>query len=172
MQRKVIRNIALSAILMALGVILKYFSITIPPTLRISFFAVPLILSGIIGGIPMGLVTAFGADLIYGLFLNPYPYNIGFALSALYWGIIGGIFHMIIKRKNKLSCLTIIIGIFITSLLETHTNVLMTLWLYGTHTALVDLLQKYLVLVMKFPILVFVIKILYERVIKKLGLIN
>lgn len=172
MQRKVIRNIALSAILMALGVILKYFSITIPPTLRISFFAVPLILSGIIGGIPMGLVTAFGADLIYGLFLNPYPYNVGFALSALYWGIIGGIFHMIIKRKNKLSFLTIIIGIFITSLLETHTNVLMTLWLYGTHTALVDLLQKYLVLVMKFPILVFVIKILYERVIKKLGLIN
>ena len=90
----------------------------------------------------------------------------------LYWGIIGGIFHMIIKRKNKLSFLTIIIGIFITSLLETHTNVLMTLWIYGTHTALVDLLQKYLVLVMKFPILVFVIKILYERVIKKLGLIN
>lgn len=172
MQKIIIKNIAISAVLMALGVILKYFSITIPPTLRISFFAVPLILSGIIGGIPMGLVTAFGADLIYGLFLNPYPYNVGFALSALYWGVLGGIFHMIIKRKDKLPLLIILIGIFITSLLETHTNVLMTLWLYGTHTAFVDLLQKYLVLIVKFPFIVFVIKILYERVINKLNLIN
>lgn len=172
MQNKVIRNIALSAILMALGVILKYFSITIPPTLRISFFAIPLILSGLIGGIPMGLITAFGTDLIYGLFLNPYPYNIGFALSALYWGIIGGIFHIIVMKKNKLPLLYIILGILITSLLETHTNVLMTLWLYGTHTAFVDLLQKYLVLVLKFPLSVFVVKLLYERVIKKLNLIN
>ena len=171
MQKLVIKNIAISAILMSLGVILKYFSITIPP-LRISFFAVPLILSGIIGGIPMGLITAFGADLIYGLFFNPYPYNVGFALSALYWGALGGIFHMIIKSKDKLSLVVIIIGIFITSLLETHTNVLMTLWLYGTHTAFADLLQKYLVLILKFPLLVFVIKILYERVIKKLELIN
>ena len=172
MQKIIIKNIAISAVLMALGVILKYFSITIPPTLRISFFAVPLILSGIIGGIPMGLVTAFGADLIYGLFLNPYPYNVGFALSALYWGVLGGIFHMFIKRKDKLPLFIILIGIFITSLLETHTNVLMTLCLYGTHTAFVDLLQKYLVLIVKFPFIVFVIKILYERVIKKLNLIN
>ena len=79
---------------------------------------------------------------------------------------------MIVKRKNKLPLVYIIIGIFITSLLETHTNVLMTLWLYGTHTAFIDLLQKYLVLIVKFPLIVFVIKILYERVIKKLNLIN
>ncbi len=172
MQKIVIKNIAISAVLMALGVILKYYSITIPPTLRISFFAVPLILSGLIGGIPLGLVTAFGADLIYGLFLNPYPYNVGFALSALYWGILGGVFHIVVKRKNNLPLLVVILGIFITSLLETHTNVLMTLWLYGTHTALVDLLQKYLILILKFPLMVFVVKILYERVIKKLGFIN
>lgn len=172
MQKVLIRNIAISAILMALGVILKYYSITIPPSLRISFFAVPLILAGLVGGIPYGLITAFGTDLIYGLFLNPYPYNVGFALSALYWGLLGGLFYIIVKRKNKLPLLYIIIGIFLTSILETHTNVLMTLWLYGTHTALVDLLQKYLILILKFPLLVFVIKILYERVIKKLNLIN
>ena len=172
MQKVLVRNIAISAILMALGVILKYYSVTIPPSLRISFFAVPLILAGIIGGFPYGLITAFGADLIYGLFLNPYPYNIGFALSALYWGILGGVFNLIIKRKEKLPLLVIIIGIFVTSILETHTNVLMTFVLYGTHTAMVDLLQKYLILILKFPLLVIVIKLLYERVIKKLNLIN
>ena len=94
MQKVLIRNIAISAVLMALGVILKYYSITIPPSLRISFFAVPLILAGLVGGIPYGLITAFGTDLIYGLFLNPYPYNVGFALSALYWGLLGGLFYI------------------------------------------------------------------------------
>ena len=81
-------------------------------------------------------------------------------------------FNIIVRRKNKLPILVIIIGIFITSILETHTNVLMSLVLYGTHTALVDLLQKYLVLVIKFPLLVIITKLIYERVIKRLGIIN
>ena len=85
---------------------------------------------------------------------------------------LGGVFNLIIKRKEKLPLLVIIIGIFVTSILETHTNVLMTFVLYGTHTAMVDLLQKYLILILKFPLLVIVIKLLYERVIKKLNLIN
>lgn len=171
MQRIIIRNIAICAVLMALGAVLKYYGIMITPELRISFFAVPLILSGLIGGIGLGLLTAFGADLIYSM-VSGYPYNFGFALSALYWGILGGIFYIIVKKKNKLPLWIIIVGVFVTSLFETHTNVLMSLVLYGTHTAFVDLLQKYLVLIIKFPLLVGIVKLIYERVIVKLSLIN
>ena len=171
MRKKVIRNITISAILMALGAVLKYYGIMLTPTIRISFFAVPLILAGLTCGMPYGLLASFGADLIYSM-VSGYTYNFGFAISALYWGVLGGIFNIIVRRKNKLPILVIIIGIFITSILETHTNVLMSLVLYGTHTALVDLLQKYLVLVIKFPLLVIITKLIYERVIKRLGIIN
>lgn len=171
MQKVLIRNITISAILMALGAVLKYYGIMITPNLRISFFAVPLILAGLVCGIPLGLLSAFGADLIYSM-VSGYPYNFGFALSALFWGLLGGVFHIIVKRRNELPLWKIIVGIFVVSILETHTNVLMTLVIYGKHTALVDLLQKYLVLVIKFPLLVFVTKLIYERVIKKLGFIN
>lgn len=167
-----IRKICLCAVLMALSAVLKMFGIMITDNMRISFFALPLIQAGVTSGFGYGIVTSVGADLVYSLF-SGYAFNPAFTISAIYWGVLGGIFNRYIKKHDgKLPWLLVILGIFITSLLETHTNVLVTLILYGTGTTMMQLLTKYLVLVIKLPWMILVVKVLYERVIKKLHLID
>lgn len=170
--QKLIRKICLCAVLMALSAVLKMFGIMITTNMRISFFALPLIQAGVTSGFGYGIVTSIGADLVYSLF-SGYAFNPAFTISAMYWGILGGIFnHYIKKHDGKLPLWFVIVGIFIASILETHTNVLVTLLLYGTGTTIMQLLTKYLVLVIKLPWMVIVVKVLYERVIKKLHLMD
>ena len=73
-----------------------------------------------------------------------------------------------LKAKGKLNLFVIFIGIFITSLLETHTNVLVTLLLYGKATTIASLITKYLVLIIKLPIISLLVYVLNKRVINKL----
>lgn len=171
MKKNMVRNVAICSILMALGATLKYYGIMITPSLRISFFAIPLILGGIVGGIPLGLLTALGADLLYSM-VSGYAFNIGYTISALYWGVLGGLFLMYFNKKQKLPIYIILIGVFIVLMLETHTNLLVTYFLYGTFTAFYDMLVKYLLLIIKLPLISFVIKLVFERVILKLQIIQ
>lgn len=160
-------KITTCAILMALGATLKVFGIMITTNMRISFFAIPLILAGLLHGFGFGIVTSIGADLVYSLF-SGYAFNPAFTLSAVYWGILGGAFHYFVKKKGNLPLLIIIVGVFITSMLETHTNLIVTYILYGTGTTMVQLFTKYLILLIKWPLIVLVIKLLYERLFKQL----
>ena len=155
------------AVLMGLGAVLKMFGIMITTNMRISFFAIPLICAGMLHGFGFGIVTAVGADLVYSLF-SGYAFNPAFTISAIYWGILGGILHLVILKKNKLPLVYLIIGVLITSLLETHTNLIVTYILYGKGATLVELLTKYLILVIKWPLIVLIIKTLYERLFKNL----
>lgn len=156
----------ISAVMMALAAVLKVFGIMLTTEMRISFFALPLILTGLICGFEWGIVTAIGADLTYSLF-SGYAFNPAFTLSAVYWGILGGIFKHI-NKSNKLNLFVIFLGVFICSILETHTNLLVTFLLYGRWTTVASLMTKYLVLIIKLPILSLFIYILNKRVINKL----
>ncbi len=158
--------ICVSAVMMALAAVLKVFGIMLTTEMRISFFALPLILTGLFCGMEWGIITSIGADLTYSLF-SGYAFNPAFTLSAVYWGVLGGIFQKI-NNKNKLNIFVVFFGVLITSLLETHTNILVTLLLYGTATSIASLLTKYLVLVIKLPIITFLVYILNKRVINKL----
>ena len=160
-----ISKIAISSVLMALGAVLKFFGIMITSNMRLSFFAIPLILSGLLNGLGFGLLTSLGADLLYSL-ISGYAFNPAFTISALYWGILGAVFSRIAKKKGNLSIFVIFLGVLLTSLLETHTNIIVTYILYGSGTTMLVLLTKYLVLIIKLPIIVGVIKLLYERLIK------
>ena len=161
---------AIASSMMALGAILKVFGIMLNANMRIAFFALPIMLSGLICGMEYGILTAIGADLIYSLF-SGYAFNPAFTLSAVYWGILGGIFR-ILKNKNKLNIVVIILGILIASLLETHTNLVVTYILYGTYTTIASLITKYIVLIIKLPILSLLLYVIDKRVIDKINILR
>lgn len=160
-----IRNISISAVLMALAAILKVYSIMITDQMRISLFALPLILAGLTCGIEYGILAGLGADLVYSMF-SAFPFNIAYTFSALFWGFLGGLFKL---KKDNLKWYEIVIGIIVVLLIETHINLLSNLILYGKGTTLVLMFYKYVVVLIKIPVLSFLVWFLNERVIKKVN---
>ena len=72
------------------------------------------------------------------------------------------------KRKGNLSWILVTFVILATSLLETSNNALWDLILYSKETTLVLFGYKLVVIGIKLPVIVFVTKIINDRVIKVL----
>lgn len=168
MKKLSMKIIASISVLVALTVVLKMYGFMIGTNMRISFYAVPLLISGIIGGFTPGIVSAIAADLIYGLFFNSYGYNPIYTVSAILWGVSGGLLHFQFKKKGNLSWIFITLIVLITSLLETSNNAIWDFVLYGRGTTFVLFSYKLAVIAIKLPIIVFIIKIINDRVIKVL----
>jgi ECF transporter S component (folate family) len=166
MKKNNLKIIACVSIMAALAVVLKSFGIMIGDSMRISFFAVPLMIAGLIGGFGWGLVAALAADMIYGFFFNPFGFNPIYTISALLWGVVGGILKVYSKKHNKLPWLFLTGVILISSLLETSNNALWDFVLYDKGTTLVLFGYKLIAIAIKLPIIVLLIKLLNDRVLK------
>lgn len=162
-----IRNIAISSILMALAAILKVYGIMIGTDMRLAFYSIPLILAGLVCGVDYGILAALGADLVYSA-VSGYAFNITYTIGAILWGLLGGIFRYYQAKHYKLNIIVVFIGVLIASLLETHINLLSNLILYGKGTTMVLMLYKYLIIVIKIPIITSLVILLNERVVKKI----
>ena len=114
MKNNNLKIIACVSIMAALAVVLKSFGIMIGDSMRISFFAVPLMIAGLIGGFGWGMVAALAADMIYGFFFNPFGFNPIYTISALLWGVVGGVLRVYSKKHNKLPWL-FLIGVILIS---------------------------------------------------------
>ena len=162
-----IRNIAISSILMALAAILKVYGIMIGTDMRLAFYSIPLILAGLVCGVDYGILAALGADLVYSA-VSGYAFNITYTIGAILWGLLGGIFRYYQAKHYKLNIIVVFIGVLIASLLETHINLLSNLILYGKGTTMILMLYKYLIIVIKIPIITSLVILLNERVVKKI----
>ena len=162
-----IRNIAISSILMALAAILKVYGIMIGTDMRLAFYSIPLILAGLVCGVDYGILAALGADLVYSS-VSGYAFNITYTIGAILWGLLGGIFRYWQNKHHKLSIIIVFLGVLIASLLETHINLLSNLILYGKGTTMILMLYKYLIIVIKIPIITSLVILLNERVVKKI----
>ncbi len=160
-----IQMLAILSLLMSLAVVGKMYSFMLGDYLRLSFFAVPLLLAGIIGGLPWGIVVAIGADLLYGFVFNSFGYNPIYTISSMFWGIAGGILATFIKKQNHLGWVVLIITVLVTSFLETGNNAIMNLLLYGEETTLAVLGYRVIAIFIKLPIIAVCIKIIYDRVV-------
>ena len=168
MKRFNLKIIASISVLVALAVVLKIFGFMIGTNMRISFYAVPLLIAGIIGGFGPGLIAALAADMIYGFFFNSYGYNPIFTISALFWGVAGGLLNFEFKKRGKISWIFTICVVLITSLLETSNNALWDFVIYGKGTTIILFGYKLAVIGIKLPIIVLITKIINDRVIKVL----
>lgn len=157
-RRKMILKMTTLAILMALSIVFKKFSID-TGHYRISLFDTPLLLAGMIAGPLWGMFVAFFSDLLYNL-LSGFAYSFIMMFSALLWGLVGGIFY-----KLKLRFVPFLIIVFFTSILTTTINsVQLYLW-YGAGSLISGLPGRIITMLVKWPITTILVYILYYRVV-------
>lgn len=159
MKKISVQKIVLLSLLMALTTIFKFISIG-SGEFRISIFEIPIILAGMISGPLMGAVVAFGGDLIYGL-ISGYSYSFIMSLSAMIWGIMGGLFY-----KKEVKIIPLLIMIIITSLITTFNNSIQQ-YIWYKEGMWARLPIRLIVMTIKMVILPVVIYILSKRVFYK-----
>lgn len=156
-----IKKIAILAMLMALGVAFKFFSIG-NGQFRISIWDLPLMIAGIIAGPLYGGICALGADLIYSFCFSPYPFSFIMMFTTIVWGVAGGLLH---KKKIEIWYLTIII--LCTSLIATGINSIY-LWLYhGFYTMVAGLPMRLVTMIVKIPITTLLVYSIMKAICSK-----
>lgn len=155
-----VKKIAILAILMSLGIVLKFFSIG-DGEFRISFWDIPLFIAGIVSGPIYGAICALGADLIYGLCFSSFPFSFLMMLTTVVWGFSGGLLYKVeIKKKTSI---ILFIVVLITSLVATTINSIYLILIYGFETMIIKLPLRLLVLVIKWPITSSLVIIIYKE---------
>ncbi len=158
-RKKTIIKMTVLAILMALSVVLKKFSID-TGSYRISLFDTPLLLAGMIAGPLWGMVVAFISDLLYS-FLSGFAYSFIMMISALLWGLVGGLFY-----KMKLQFVPFLIVVFFVSILTTSINSFQLYLWYGAGSLIKGLPTRIITMIIKWPITTTLVYTLYYRVVK------
>lgn len=156
MRIKQIQTITIMAILTALSIVLKKFSID-TGMFRISLFDTPIILAGMIAGPLWGVLVGFYSDLVYGL-ISGYQFSFIMMLSALAWGLCGGLLY-----KKKLNFILLLLIILITSCVATTINSIQLYIWYGGGM-FVDLPQRIITMIIKWPITTIVVYILFRNI--------
>lgn len=100
---------AVTALLVAISLILAKFAIMIPlfgyPSVRFSVSGVPIFLAGSLFGPVLGATAGFISDIIsFMLSGNGGPYHIGFTINSMIVGLIPGLIFMWIRNKKITYC--------------------------------------------------------------------
>lgn len=122
------------ALFIALGIILKYFEISVTPSFRISLTTIPTMLSGVILGPVWGFSVGLLSDIIqYFIKSDGGAFNIGFTLTSALYGLIPGLFAVYLKKKNKeIGKKEIIIIVCVCQVIcSVVLNTLLLAWMYG-----------------------------------------
>lgn len=157
-KKEIIRKIAFSSILMAIGIVLKTFSIQ-TGQFRIGFYEVAVFLSGISLGPLFGGLVGLGVDLVYSL-LSGYTFSAIMMTSAIMWGLIGGLLHY-----QKISYFKILIYCIVASLVATSLNSVQ-LYIYYSSGMFANLPTRIITMIIKWPLITTFVWILNERIIK------
>jgi len=148
------------AVLVAFAVVLKVgLSLTIS-TYRFTFYDIPLMIIGIMFGPLAGVISGFTADWINIMVPNlATGFNL-FTVSSMMWGFIPGI----LLYKKDFSTLHLSLVVILVSIVTFGLNTYqLYLWMgtgmYGSLPA------RVITLLIKLPVQIFIIKVLYDRVI-------
>lgn len=127
MRKKLIFRIALCAIMASLSIVLdKVGSIEVGARIKITFYALPLLVVGITNGMVYGLITGAVTGLVLQL-TSPWgigPTSIFWGLAPVVWGGLSGAITYLLKKtplKNK-RLIVYAIAIFLASLGATIMN--------------------------------------------------
>lgn len=150
-----------AAILIAMSVVFKSFLSIEGGVFRISFFDIPLIVLGIMLGPVIAIISGFVVDWIYVL-TSPFAFTFNFmTLSTIAWALIPALF--LFRRKN-ISIFILSIVIILTSIIAFSLNTYQLYIWYGTG-AFGDLPVRIVIMLVKLPIQISLINILYKRVL-------
>ncbi len=149
------------AILISMSFLLKSFFVLTLPTYRFTFYDIPLMVAGIMYGPIIGGLSGLIVDWFNILVPN---YATGFnlfTLSSMMWGIIPGI---LLFGRKELSMFRIIFTVLLTSIICFSINSYQ-LYLFMGSGMLADLPFRIATLVIKLPLQVMILDILFKRVL-------
>ena len=162
-----VKRMTLVAMLTSLAAVIKIlFQALTTPSFRITFYELPLILVGGMFGPLMGGLAGFITDVVY---LVTYGYDINLmTLSTMMWGIVSGL--VIFKRDWSIK--RIVVVVLVAALLEFFINGTQILiwnyagsWRDAFYTILPQQPIRIIILTLKWPVQIALVKILYDRVI-------
>jgi ECF transporter S component (folate family) len=127
--------------------------------MRISLFAVPIILAGFYLGPIYGLMVGFAVDTVY-FMISPYAsFWSLYTITTTIWGLSG---WLIRKMQHRYHFFAFVIIIFLTSIFETawnsFANYFYGLDVWGT------MFFRVITMLARLPILVFVVNVLTEKI--------
>ena len=164
-----VKKIILSAILLAILIVLARFLSIKTPIIRISFGFIPVMLSAVWLGPKWSTLIGGLGDLIGALLFPSGPFFPGYTLSSILSGLIYGLIiykNPSKKYTDKQFIIRLIVSVFLVLLVVN--GVLNTLWIYVTAKEGTTIIasQRILKQFVMFPIQIIVIFIL-ERVLRK-----
>ena len=141
--------------------LLKSFFSFILSDFRFTFYDIPLMVTGIMFGPIIGGLSGFIVDWFNILVPNlAMGFNL-FTLSSVLWGVIPGIF---LFGRKELSMTRIVSTVLLTSILCFSINTYQLYLFYGSG-GLASLPFRIATLIIKLPIQVLILVILFKRVI-------
>jgi len=158
MKNNMTRKIAFGALMIALGIYLKVILKIETGAWRIAIYEIPILLSSLYLGPIWGLATGIGVDLIYS-YQSGFPFSLLMHISTAMWGAAG--VFMFNKNKNFDVKLFIVVTVFM--ILSTAINTLQ-LYLWGIDIY-ADLLFRVGIMIAKIPVIVYITKIVWDRII-------
>ncbi len=117
-----------SAMLVALGVALRFATLNISEFLRISFTFLPIVMAGALFGYQYGAAVGILADILGFFALPSGTYFPGFTLCALLEGLLAALFFY---RKTASLWRVILYRLLVTALISIGLNTLWLTMLYG-----------------------------------------
>ena len=155
------KQITLAAILIAMAVVLKSFWVIETGTFRFTFYDIPMMIIGIIFGPFIGGITGVIVDFFHMMF-SPWAFTFSvFTVSNMVWAVIPGLFLF----GRKLTRSRLITTILIASLLSFGLNTIGIIQFNGMGGMLGTLYYRIGVLLIKLPVQVMVIEVIYHRVL-------
>lgn len=156
-----LRMLVLAGMFASMGVILKHFALT-TYEFRFSFYDLPLFLGGMFLGPVFGLVIGFVVDWVYVL-TSPWAFSFNFfTLSAMTWGLMGGLFFYLPKH---LSIKKLTFVVIFTSLIAFSFNT-WQLYIMQNTGMFAALPFRITAMILKWPIQVYALNMIYNRIMQ------
>ncbi len=159
--RLVIFQIALASILASLASVLKIFSFE-TPYYRLSFFEIPLIITGLTIGPFFGGIAGLITDITY-MIVKGYTPSL-MTISTMLWGALPGFIFLFKKYlKNKsIWGLVVVITISVTSIICFGINTLQLYLWHGPGSLIANLPTRIITALLMLPIQSFFAIIIYQ----------
>ncbi len=155
------RSLIRVAFFISMSFLLKSFFVFTLPTYRFSFYDIPLMIIGIMYGPIIGGFSGLIVDWFNILVPNNATgFNL-FTISTMMWGIVPGI---LLFGRKELSMIRIILTVLLTSIICFSLNSYQ-LYLFMGSGMIADLPLRIATLIIKLPIQVIILDILFKRVI-------
>lgn len=148
------KGIAITALLVAMSILLKSFLSIETQIFRISFYEIPLLILGIMVGPIAGFVGGLVTDIVHIIF-SPFAFTFNFfTVATISWGFIPGLFFF----RKDFSVKTIALVVVFTSIIAFTFNTLGIYSYYGMGGVMGGIVARLIVFVVKIPIDIFIVK--------------